>query len=67
MSRPFRALITAAQNGGSLSRAEKQLLGDVMDIYWVDKCDRCRRPKKCDEIEGGMCSECWAAVERTGE
>lgn len=60
--RPLRAIIDAARYGKRLTRDEKRILGEQLDAYWVDRCDRCRRKAKCDELWEGRCEECHAAL-----
>lgn len=50
----LRAIIDAARDGKPLSLADRKLLGDSLDIYWVDKRDRCRKSTKCDALLDGL-------------
>ena len=65
--RALRDIINDARDGKRLRPSEQKMLGEQLDLYWVDKCDRCRRNTKCDELLDGNCEQCRETKQRTGE
>ncbi len=52
-----------------ISAAEKILLGQQLNLWWVEPCIRCRRKAPVDHLDerGGWCEECVEAIAQTGE
>jgi len=64
--RPLREIINAAREGKRISRAEKVLLGEQLNAYWVDRCDDCRHAYPCDDLFCERCPDCRERYEREG-